>query len=172
MSDFSPADRAYMARALLLAARGLYTTTPNPRVRLRHRPGRPRDRRRLSRSRRRAACRGERADRRAPQRPRCARRDALCHVRSLAIITAARRRASMRSWRQACRGSSPPCKTPIPQRPTEPSDLREAGIRVDFGLLENEARELNIGFVSRMTRGLPWVRMKVAASARRPNRAR
>ena len=32
------------------------------------------------------------------------------------------------------------------------------------GLLENEARELNIGFVSRMTRGRPWVRMKIAAS--------
>jgi diaminohydroxyphosphoribosylaminopyrimidine deaminase/5-amino-6-(5-phosphoribosylamino)uracil reductase len=30
--------------------------------------------------------------------------------------------------------------------------------------MEDEARELNIGFVSRMTRGRPWVRMKVAAS--------
>ena len=29
---FSDADRAYMARALELAERGLYTTTPNPRV--------------------------------------------------------------------------------------------------------------------------------------------
>jgi diaminohydroxyphosphoribosylaminopyrimidine deaminase/5-amino-6-(5-phosphoribosylamino)uracil reductase len=42
--------------------------------------------------------------------------------------------------------------------------LREAGIPVEVGLLENEARELNIGFVSRMTRGRPWVRMKCAAS--------
>jgi diaminohydroxyphosphoribosylaminopyrimidine deaminase/5-amino-6-(5-phosphoribosylamino)uracil reductase len=42
--------------------------------------------------------------------------------------------------------------------------LREAGIEVRCGLLEDEARELNLGFVSRMTRGLPWVRLKVAAS--------
>ncbi len=30
--------------------------------------------------------------------------------------------------------------------------------------MESEARELNIGFVARMTRGRPWVRMKIAAS--------
>jgi diaminohydroxyphosphoribosylaminopyrimidine deaminase/5-amino-6-(5-phosphoribosylamino)uracil reductase len=42
--------------------------------------------------------------------------------------------------------------------------LRAAGIEVDVGLLEDEARELNIGFVSRMTRGRPWIRLKVAAS--------
>jgi len=42
--------------------------------------------------------------------------------------------------------------------------LRVAGIAVEHGLLENEACELNIGFVSRMTRGRPWVRMKIAAS--------
>ena len=30
--------------------------------------------------------------------------------------------------------------------------------------MEAEARELNIGFVSRMTRGRPWVRMKIAAT--------
>lgn len=42
--------------------------------------------------------------------------------------------------------------------------LRAAGLDVRCGLLENEARALNPGFVSRMTRGLPWVRMKVAAS--------
>jgi diaminohydroxyphosphoribosylaminopyrimidine deaminase/5-amino-6-(5-phosphoribosylamino)uracil reductase len=42
--------------------------------------------------------------------------------------------------------------------------LEAAGIAVECGLLENAARELNIGFVARMTRGRPWVRMKVAAS--------
>jgi diaminohydroxyphosphoribosylaminopyrimidine deaminase/5-amino-6-(5-phosphoribosylamino)uracil reductase len=35
---------------------------------------------------------------------------------------------------------------------------------VEHGLLEGEARELNIGFVTRMTRGRPWVRMKIAAT--------
>lgn len=42
--------------------------------------------------------------------------------------------------------------------------LRAAGIRVDVGLLANEAREVNLGFFSRMVRGVPWVRMKIAAS--------
>jgi len=42
--------------------------------------------------------------------------------------------------------------------------LRQAGVTADAGLLEAEARELNIGFASRMTRGRPWVRMKLAAS--------
>ena len=42
--------------------------------------------------------------------------------------------------------------------------LKAAGIEVQCGLLEAEAQMLNRGFVSRMTRGLPWVRMKIAAS--------
>jgi diaminohydroxyphosphoribosylaminopyrimidine deaminase/5-amino-6-(5-phosphoribosylamino)uracil reductase len=42
--------------------------------------------------------------------------------------------------------------------------LRAAGVEVESGLMEDEARELNIGFVARMTRGRPWVRMKIAAS--------
>ncbi len=51
--------------------------------------------------------------------------------------------------------------------------LRAAGIQVDVlditaqneeGELARAARELNIGFFSRMQRGRPWVRLKVAAS--------
>ena len=42
--------------------------------------------------------------------------------------------------------------------------LRAAGIEVDIGPGAAESRELNIGFFSRMVRGTPWVRMKVAAS--------
>lgn len=42
--------------------------------------------------------------------------------------------------------------------------LRAAGIVVEVGPGATEARELNIGFFSRMVRGLPWVRMKLAAS--------
>jgi diaminohydroxyphosphoribosylaminopyrimidine deaminase/5-amino-6-(5-phosphoribosylamino)uracil reductase len=42
--------------------------------------------------------------------------------------------------------------------------LREAGIDVRCGLLHEQAEALNIGFVSRMTRGRPWVRLKVAMS--------
>jgi diaminohydroxyphosphoribosylaminopyrimidine deaminase/5-amino-6-(5-phosphoribosylamino)uracil reductase len=42
--------------------------------------------------------------------------------------------------------------------------LRAAGITVETGPGAEESRELNIGFMSRMQRGLPWVRMKIAAS--------
>jgi diaminohydroxyphosphoribosylaminopyrimidine deaminase/5-amino-6-(5-phosphoribosylamino)uracil reductase len=42
--------------------------------------------------------------------------------------------------------------------------LRAAGVQVEVGPGANPSRELNIGFFSRMVRGLPWVRMKVAAS--------
>ena len=42
--------------------------------------------------------------------------------------------------------------------------LKAAGIEVRCGLLEPEAQNLNRGFISRMTRGLPWVRLKIAAS--------
>ena len=42
--------------------------------------------------------------------------------------------------------------------------LKASGINVRCGLLESEAKALNPGFISRMTRGLPWVRMKIAAS--------
>lgn len=42
--------------------------------------------------------------------------------------------------------------------------LRSAGARVESGLLEADAREINPGFVSRMVRGTPWVRLKAAAS--------
>lgn len=42
--------------------------------------------------------------------------------------------------------------------------LRAAGIEVEIGPGEKEARELNIGFFSRMVRKTPWVRMKAAAS--------
>ena len=42
--------------------------------------------------------------------------------------------------------------------------MTAADIQVECGLLEEEAADLNPGFVSRMTRQLPWVRLKVAAS--------
>jgi diaminohydroxyphosphoribosylaminopyrimidine deaminase/5-amino-6-(5-phosphoribosylamino)uracil reductase len=42
--------------------------------------------------------------------------------------------------------------------------LQAAGIEVECGLMEAAARELNIGFVSRMTCNRPWVRSKIAAS--------
>ncbi len=42
--------------------------------------------------------------------------------------------------------------------------LRAAGVEVECGMLAEESRELNRGFLSRVERGRPWVRLKVAAS--------
>lgn len=42
--------------------------------------------------------------------------------------------------------------------------LRAAGILVEEGLLAEEAAALNPGFLSRMTRGRPWLRVKLAMS--------
>jgi diaminohydroxyphosphoribosylaminopyrimidine deaminase/5-amino-6-(5-phosphoribosylamino)uracil reductase len=42
--------------------------------------------------------------------------------------------------------------------------LRALGIEVVVGVMQDEARSLNQGFISRMTRGLPYVRSKIAAS--------
>ena len=42
--------------------------------------------------------------------------------------------------------------------------LRAAGVEVEVGPGAAESRELNIGFLSRMVRKTPWVRMKVAAT--------
>jgi diaminohydroxyphosphoribosylaminopyrimidine deaminase/5-amino-6-(5-phosphoribosylamino)uracil reductase len=42
--------------------------------------------------------------------------------------------------------------------------LRAAGVAVETGPGAEASRELNIGFFSRMVRGVPWVRMKIAAS--------
>lgn len=44
------------------------------------------------------------------------------------------------------------------------SRLRAAGVSVEVGAGAAAARELNLGFFSRMKRGTPWVRMKIAAS--------
>jgi diaminohydroxyphosphoribosylaminopyrimidine deaminase/5-amino-6-(5-phosphoribosylamino)uracil reductase len=55
-------------------------------------------------------------------------------------------------------------KDPHPDAGNGLALLESRGVAVASGLMENEARELNVGFVARVTRGRPWVRMKVAAS--------
>ena len=42
--------------------------------------------------------------------------------------------------------------------------LEAAGVEVISGVLEEEAREMNLGFFSRLQKGRPWVRIKAAAS--------
>jgi diaminohydroxyphosphoribosylaminopyrimidine deaminase/5-amino-6-(5-phosphoribosylamino)uracil reductase len=55
-------------------------------------------------------------------------------------------------------------RDPNPQAGRGGEALAAAGVRFEHGLLQAEARELNVGFLSRMQRGRPWVRLKVAAT--------
>lgn len=163
---FTPLDQAFMRRALELAERGLYTTTPNPRV------GAVlvKDGRTFGEGFHRAA--GE------PHAEAAAVRDA----RDKAGADAARG-ATLYVTLEPCshHGRTPPCadmlieagvqrvvaamEDPNPKVAGQGfARLRAAGVDVRVGLLAAEAHEQNIGFVSRMLRGLPWVRLKVAAS--------
>ena len=55
-------------------------------------------------------------------------------------------------------------RDPNPQAARGGEALVASGIRFEHGLLEREARELNLGFLSRVQRGRPWVRLKIAAT--------
>jgi len=158
---FNEADHQWMQRALDLAARGLLSTTPNPRVGcVIVREG---------------AVVGEGWHRKAGE----------AHAETLALAQAGDRARGAIAYvtLEPCShfGRTPPCtdalvkarlarvivamEDPNPLVNGQGLDrLRAAGIDVRCGLLEAQARELNIGFVSRMTRGRPWVRLKVAAS--------
>jgi diaminohydroxyphosphoribosylaminopyrimidine deaminase/5-amino-6-(5-phosphoribosylamino)uracil reductase len=158
--SFSELDRAMMRRALELAARGLYTTTPNPRV----------------------GCVLTQADGIVGEGWH--EKAGGPHAEVVAIEAAGARAegATLYVTLEPCnhQGRTPPCvelikKTkirrvvaamldPNPKAARGGEQLAAAGIAFEHGLLEEEARELNIGFVSRMTRGKPWVRMKIAAT--------
>ena len=163
---FTPLDQTYMRRALELAERGLYTTTPNPHV------GAVvvKDNRIIGEGWHQVA--GE------PHAEVLAIRDARAKMGDDAV-----RGAALYVTLEPCshHGRTPPCADLIVEEGVarvvaameDPNPkvagqgfarLRAAGVDVRVGLLENDARELNIGFISRMTRGLPWVRLKVAAS--------
>lgn len=159
---FTAADHGFMARALRLAARGLYTTAPNPRVGcVLVRDGA-------------VIAEGWHEKAGGPH----AEVDALSKVGAGATAG-----SSAYVTLEPCshHGRTPPCADAliaagvarVVAAMTDPNPLvagrgldrlRAAGIAVEHGLLAAEARELNLGFVSRMTRGRPWVRLKVAAS--------
>ncbi len=180
MTAFSADDHRWMARALQLARRGLDTTTPNPRVGC----VLVRDGVLL------AEGWHERAGGPHAEAMALAKVDAGGTVHGVAnaaaggpVGAAAARGATAYVTLEPCshHGRTPPCADAlvaagvarVVAAMSDPNPLvagrgletlRAAGIAVAAGLLEAEARELNIGFISRMTRGRPWLRLKVAAS--------
>ena len=159
--SFSAVDHGMMARALQLAERGLWTTSPNPRVGcVLVRDGK---------------IVGEGWHERAGE-PHA-------EVHALRAAGELARGATAYVTLEPCshHGRTPPCaealiaagvaRVVVAMSDPNPlvagqglAMLRAAGIETASGLLESEARELNIGFVSRMTRGRPWLRLKAAAS--------
>jgi len=163
---FTPQDQTFMQRALELAGRGLTTTTPNPRV------GAVivKDGAVVGEGWHQVA--GEAHAELNAVRDAHAKHGAASVQGSTIYVTL-----------EPCShfGRTPPCAdllinegvARVVAAMEDPNPLvggqgfarlRAAGIDVRCGLMENDARELNIGFVSRMVRGLPWVRLKVAAS--------
>ena len=158
---FSAIDHAFMARALQLAQRGLFTTTPNPRV----------------------GCVLVRDERVVGEGWHAKAGEAHAEVNALRAAGDLTRGATAYVTLEPCAhfGRTPPCidalraagvarvvaamQDPNPRVAGKGlTALGATGIDVSSGLMETEARELNIGFVSRMTRGRPWLRLKVAAS--------
>jgi len=158
---FSANDHLFMARALRLAERGLFTTTPNPRVGC-------------------VIVRGEQVVGEGFHQ-----RAGEPHAEVLALRSAGEhaRGASAYVSLEPCshHGRTPPCaealiaagvsrvvsaiQDPNPMVSGQGiARLRAAGIQAQCGLLEARARELNIGFIARMERGRPWLRLKTAAS--------
>jgi diaminohydroxyphosphoribosylaminopyrimidine deaminase/5-amino-6-(5-phosphoribosylamino)uracil reductase len=157
-TQFSAFDHAMMRRALALAERGLFTTTPNPRVGC-------------------VITRGERIIGEGWHE-----KAGGPHAEVAALNGTDANGASVYVTLEPCvhQGRTPPCVDALIRAKVkrviaamlDPSadaggggkKLAAAGIEFQQGLMEDEARELNIGFVSRVTRGRPWVRLKVAAT--------
>ena len=159
--SFSATDYATMAQALRLAERGLYTTTPNPRV----------------------GCVLVKEGRVVGEGWHAKAGEPHAEPLALAAAGAAARGATAYVTLEPCchHGRTPPCTDaligagvarvvaamadPNPLVAGEGlAKLRAAGVETACGLLEDAARDLNIGFVSRMIRGRPWLRLKAAAS--------
>ncbi|HPQ95814.1 MAG: bifunctional diaminohydroxyphosphoribosylaminopyrimidine deaminase/5-amino-6-(5-phosphoribosylamino)uracil reductase RibD [Thiothrix sp.] len=157
---FSAADTAFMARALQLARCGLYTTQPNPRV----------------------GCVLVRAGEIIGSGFHARAGQAHAEINALHAAGDARG-ADAYVTLEPCShfGRTPPCadaliragvqRVVVAMRDPNPlvagqglARLEAAGIRVQSGLLEAPARALNPGFVARMERGRPWVRLKLAMS--------
>ena len=159
--SFSATDHALMARALRLAERGAYTARPNPMVGCV-----------IARD-------GEVVGEGWHQRKGGP------HAEVFALQAAGDRARGATAYVSlepcAHHGSTPPCadalvaagvvrvvaamRDPFPSVDGAGFDrLKVAGIAVEHGLMEAQARELNRGFLARVERGRPWLRVKLATS--------
>ena len=154
-------DQAFMGRALQLAELGLYTTDPNPRV--------------GSVVVRDGVIVGEGAHWRAGE--------AHAEIHAMRAAGERVRGATVYITLEPCshHGRTPPCadaliaagvaRVVVAMQDPNPlvggrglARLRTAGIAVETGIMEFEAHALNPGFLRRMQRGRPWVRVKLASS--------
>ncbi len=159
--DYTAADVRYMARALELARKGLYSTDPNPRV----------------------GCVIVRNGKVVGEGWHEKAGGPHAEVMALAQAGDQARGATVYVTLEPCahEGRTPPCVHGLVnaqvarvvialQDPNPLVDskgvalLEKAGIQTDVGLLAAEAERLNIGFVTRMREKRPWVRAKVGAS--------
>lgn len=161
ITEFSATDHAMMTRAMRLAERGAYTTKPNPMVGCVIADGEE------------IVAEGWHAVAGGP------------HAEIVALQSAGDRArgATVYVTLEPCAhsGRTGPCadaliaagvgrvvaamRDPFPQVDGAGFDgLRAAGIAVEHGLLAAAARRLNHGFLSRVERKRPWVRVKLAAS--------
>jgi diaminohydroxyphosphoribosylaminopyrimidine deaminase/5-amino-6-(5-phosphoribosylamino)uracil reductase len=161
VSSFDAQDRAFMARALTLAAHGLATTHPNPRV----------------------GCVLARAGQVLAEGWHERAGGPHAEAMALAVLAGSAAGATAYVTLEPCNhhGRTPPCSEALikagvtrviyaigdPNRQVKGGGaqrLREAGVQVQSGLLAAEATELNAGFIKRMRTGSPLVRLKLAMS--------
>jgi diaminohydroxyphosphoribosylaminopyrimidine deaminase/5-amino-6-(5-phosphoribosylamino)uracil reductase len=161
MNSFTAADCEYMSRALRLARRGIYTAHPNPRV----------------------GCVLVKDGKIVGEGWHRKTGEAHAEVAALQGAGADARGATTYVTLEPCshQGKTPPCAdaliaagvTDVVAAMDDPNDkvsgnghsaLEDAGISVRTGLMQEEAAALNEGFLSRMQRGRPLLRLKMAAS--------
>ena len=159
--SFSAADHAFMARALALTERGRDTSTPNPNV----------------------GCVLVKDGRIVGEGWHARAGEPHAEIVALANATEDARGATVYVTLEPCahHGRTGPCadklveagvarvvsalRDPFPQVNGRGLErLRAAGIQAEAGLMEAQAREVHRGFLSRVTRGRPWMRIKAAAS--------
>ena len=157
----SAADQQFMARALELARKGLYSTHPNPRV----------------------GCVIVQDGKIVGEGWHAKAGEPHAEVHALRQAGDKARGATAYVTLEPCshHGRTPPCadalvaagvarvvaamRDPFPSVDGAGFDrLKVAGIAVEHGLMEAQARELNRGFLARVERGRPWLRVKLAMS--------